>query len=485
MRTNKKIYLLSLLVLNLGLLTTLKAQNSQTLYYLNRVPQSTFMNPAIQPTCNFFLGLPVVSSIQMGVGNNAFSLTDIIKKHPTNDSLILFLHPDADYDKADFIAKLGDNNMFFEDFQTDLLSFGFRVKKMYFTFNLSEKLNVSFNYPKDLMVLALYGNEEFFNQTSDFSTMGVNMLAWREYGLGVSRQFGKDLTIGIRGKVLFGHVAATTDNRSMGLYFSRDSIYMDANTSVNISGPVTATTNTDGEFDGLEGNGPENADITWITDWFLQHNNMGLGVDLGVYYQPIKKLALSLSIIDLGYIKWDTDITNLELKGNYTFKGIDLGEQVINDTIDDPFDLLLDSLENSFTISNKSKSFTTGLGTKVYAGASWLVSKKFDLSFLYRGYYLNDHLNSAYTFSANARPVRWISTTISYSIMNGSYNNIGLGIVLGGAPLQLYFIADNASAALWGHQTTSVNFRAGLNIAFGCRQKSKVDDKPLLKTGIF
>jgi hypothetical protein len=332
------------------------------------------------------------------------------------------------------------------------------------------------------MVLALYGNEKFFNQTSDFSTLGVNLLSWREYGLGISRQFGKDLTIGIRGKVLFGHAAAATNNKLMGIDFTRDSIYIKANTTIDISGPVSFITNAEGNVDDIDDSALDNIDPI---DYALQHNNMGLGVDLGIYYQPLKKLALSLSIIDLGYIKWDTDISNLNLKGNYNFSGADLGEQIINDDAGDAWQEILDSLQNSFTILNKSTSFTTGLGTKVYAGASWLVSKKFDLSFLYRGYYLNDHLNSAYTLSANARPVRWISTTISYSIMNGSYNNIGLGIVLGGAPLQLYFIADNASAALWGHETTSVNFRAGLNIAFGCRQKSKVDDKPLLKTGIF
>lgn len=385
MKSSKKIYILSLLVLNLCLLTTINGQNSQTLYYLNRVPQSTFMNPAIQPSCNFFLGLPVVSSLQMGVGNNALSLTDIIKQHPTNDSLILFLHPEANYDKGDFIAKLSNNNFFFEDFQTDLLSFGFRIKKMYFTFNISEKLNLSFNYPKDLMVLALYGNEKFFNQTSDFSTLGANLMFWREYGLGVSRQFGNNLTIGIRPKVLFGHIAAVTDNSTMGLSFTRDSIYINANAKVNMSVPMPAKTTPEGEFDGFDESALDNIDPV---DYALQHNNLGFGVDLGVYYTPFKKLALSLSIIDLGYIKWDTDITNLQLKGDFTFSGIDLGEQVTNDSIDDPFKVILDSLENSFTTTTKSTSFTTSLGTKVYFGASWLVSKKFDLSFLYRGYFL-------------------------------------------------------------------------------------------------
>jgi hypothetical protein len=484
MRVTKKTYIAGLLVLNLWLVTSLNAQDNQTLYYLNRVPQSTFMNPALQPSCNFFLGLPVVSSLQMGVGNNTYSLTDIVKKHPTNDSLILFLHPDANYSKDDFVAKLDNNNYFFENTQTDLLTFGFRANTWYFTFNLSEKIDVSFNYPKDLMILALYGNEKFFNETADFSALGVNGIFWREYGLGVSKQINENLTFGIRGKVLFGHVAAVTDNKSMGIYSSRDSIYIHTNTYINTSIPLEARTTPEGEFDGFDESGLDSIDYI---DYAMQHNNMGFGVDFGVYYKPVKKLGLSLSVVDLGYIKWDTDITNLALKGDFTFKGADLGELSTNDsaTFDGQFEEILDSLENSFKVTNQVTNFTTSLNTKIYVGASWLVSKKFDLSFLYRGYYFNNHLTSAYTFSANARPIRGISATVSYSIMNGSYNNIGVGLVLGGAPLQLYVVADNASAALWGHQTTSLNFRVGLNIAFGCREKKKNEDKPLLKTTIF
>ncbi|HAN18873.1 MAG: hypothetical protein A2X13_07760 [Bacteroidetes bacterium GWC2_33_15] len=463
-----------------------RAQNSQTLYYMNRIPQSTLMNPAIQPTCNFFLGLPVVSSIQMGAGNNQLALTDVIMKHPVNDSLITFLHPDAEFDKSDFLGKLDENNFFFEDFQTDLLSFGFRVNTWYFSFNLSEKMSLSINYPKDLLVLALEGNESFMNQTADLSMLGVNMLFYREYGLGVSKQINPNLTIGIRGKVLFGHVAAVTDNKSLGFYSSRDSLYINANTIVNTSSPMIAKTNADGEFDGFDvPSYIENSETDSLIDLALAHQNMGLGIDLGIYYKPIDKLALSLSIVDLGYIKWNKDVTNLELNGDFTFKGIDAGEQITNDSIDDPFQIIVDSLENSFKISNKSESFTSGLGTKVYFGASWLVSNKFDLSVLSRTYFYNDNINQAFTFSANARPARWLTTSVSYSIMNGTYNNIGFGLVLGGAPLQLYVITDNASAALWGQNTSSFNFRFGLNVNIGCRKKSKDKDLPLLRRGFF
>lgn len=462
------------------------AQDSQTLYYMNRIPQSTFMNPAMQPKCNFFLGLPAVSSLQLGVGNNRLALTDVVMKHPTEDSLITFLHPDAVFNTSDFLAKLNDNNFFYQDFSTDLLSFGFRTGSWYFTFNLSEKINVAINYPKDLLAFAK-GNQQFMYSNANFSYLGVNSSFYREYGIGISKQFSKDFSVGGRVKLLYGHanISSDFDNNSLNLYSSCDSIYLNADATINTSSPLIATTDDNGNFDGFEiPSYIDNSDTDSLIDLAMAHTNMGFGLDLGIYYKPLDKLSLSVSIIDFGYIKWEAkDVTSLELKGSYAFKGIDVSNEIGNSDEDvDPFEEMLDSLENSFTYQPTSKSYKTSLGTKVYVGASYHVSNKFDLSFLSRSYYFNNNLNQAFTFSANARPINGISASLSYSIMNGSYNNIGFGLVLGGAPLQLYIISDNASAALWGHETTSVNFRFGLNIAFGCRQKSKKKDTPMLES---
>ena len=463
------------------------AQDSQTLYYMNRVPQSTFMNPAMQPKCNFFLGLPAVSSLQLGVGNNRLTLTDVVMKHPTEDSLITFLHPDATINKSDFLSKLDDNNFFYQDFSTDLLSFGFRTGTWYFTVNISEKFNVAVNYPKDLLTFALEGNQQFMYSNADFSYLGVNSSLYREYGLGISKQFSKDLSIGGRVKVLFGHANVSSDfnENTLNLYSSRDSIYLEADVTINTSSPLIATTDADGNIDGFEIPGfIENSDTDSLIDFALSHYNMGLGLDLGIYYKPLEKLSLSLSIIDLGYIKWEAeDVTSIELKGSYAFKGIDVSNEIGNtDSNTDPLEEMSDSLMNSFTYQPTSKSYKTSLGTKIYIGASYHVSNKFDLSFLSRSYYFNNNLNQAFTFSANARPINGLSASLTYSIMNGSYNNIGFGLVLGGAPLQLYIISDNASAAIWGHETTSANFRFGLNIAFGCRTKTKKIDTPMLES---
>ncbi|PLX10235.1 MAG: hypothetical protein C0597_17160 [Marinilabiliales bacterium] len=463
------------------------AQAPQTFYYMNDVPQSTLMNPAIQPRCNFHFGLPVVSSFQIRQGNNQLALSDIIMKNPNNDSLITFLHPDADFNKADFLSKLDKNNYFYEDFRTNLLSFGFRVNTWYFAFNLSEKITTTINYPKDLLVLALEGNQGFINQSADLSYLGINSTFYREYGLLVSKEINSNLSVGVKAKVLFGHtnISSDYDVNELNLYTSRDSIYVNADLKVNTSSPLIPSTDIDGYFESFEiPSYIDNSETDSLIDWALEHKNMGLAIDAGIYYKPIDKLSLSASIIDFGYINWNTDeVTTLTVQGEYAFKGIDVSDEIGNsDSNTDQFDDLLDSLENSFKATNSSSSYRTYLGAKIYIGANYEVSKKFNVGFLSRSYIRNSNLAQAYTFSANAKAFNGLMASVSYSIMNGSYNNIGFGLVLGGAPLQIYLVSDNISAALWGHKTTSFNFRFGLNVAFGCRQKSKMKDTPLLKS---
>lgn len=488
MKLNKSYIILLLIIFYTIQSESAWAQDPQTLYYMNSVPQSTIMNPALQPSYNVFVGLPVISSLQFGLGNNQLSLTDIIMKHPTEDSLITFLHPDAEFNTSDFLSKLNDNNFFYEDFRTDLLSFGFRVNTWYFSFNLSEKFTTSINYPKDLLVIALEGNQNFIKNSADLSYLGINSTFYREYGLGISKKISDELSVGIRAKVLFGHANISSDfnDNTLELYTSRDSLYINADAVVKTSSPLIATTNADGDFNGFTIPGfIEDPDNDSLIDYALSHTNMGLGIDFGVNYKPIDKLSVSLSVVDLGYIKWDAkDVTSLELKGNYSFKGLDVSDQIGNsDNNDSPFEEMSDSLMNSFTISNTAESYKTTLGAKIYIGANYALSKKFDVGFLSRTYFYNSNLNQALTFSANVH-MRGLSTSISYSMMNGSYNNIGFGLVLGGAPLQIYIISDNASAALWGHKTTSANFRFGLNFALGSslKTKNKAKDIPLLKS---
>ncbi|MDA3780854.1 MAG: DUF5723 family protein [Bacteroidales bacterium] len=452
----------------------LKAQHSQTLYYMNRLPQSMQMNPAIQPECGFYLGFPVISSVQVGVGNNRISLNDAIQKHPTEDSLITFLHPLAN--KEDFLSNIKNLNFLYENIHTNLFSFGFRANDWYASFNISERQSSTFTYPKDLISLVLNGNQEFNNSNIDFTDLDLNITYFREYGVSLSKTIGSQWTVGGRLKVLFGKANISVENHSFKLYSSIDSIHINSDIRVNASLPVESTTNADGDFDGFE-----NIDTVDPLDFALDHSNMGFAIDLGATYRPIDKVSVSLSIIDLGYIKWSKGVTNLDLNGEFNYTGIDLSSEFDETDNSDPFETLTDSIENSFTITDKKESYTTPLGAKIYIGGSYYLTPKLNFSLLSQSRFYESKLYQAFTLSANARPIRGLSTSISYSIMDGNYSNLGFGLVLRPGPFQIYVISDNAaSIALWGQKATGLNLRFGMNFAFGC--KKKIKDFPMLKS---
>ena len=87
-----------------------------------------------------------------------------------------------------------------------------------------------------------------------------------------------------------------------------------------------------------------------------------------------------------------------------------------------------------------------------------------------------------FTLSANVQPISMFSASLSYSIYNGNYSNLGLGLSLRAGPLNVYFITDQApSAYFWPQEFSSMNFRLGINIVWGCRKGPRaLKDRPLI-----
>lgn len=470
-----KLFIIKTILFTVGFMLSLQmalAQHSQTLYYMQRLPQSTQMNPALQPACNVYIGLPAINSIQVAAGNDRLTLADVILKHPTQDSLMTFLHPLADKDA--FLNQLKDKNSIFEQFHTNLFYLGFRVNDWYVGFNISDRQQLLFTYPKDLATFLLKGNDVFENTTMDLTALNTHAMYFREYGLALSKKVGAQWTFGVRPKLLFGKGYIDTEVEDLSFYWGTDSVRVNGDARVNVSAPVDVKRNDEGDFDGFE----EREDIDAM-DYALSSNNMGFAIDLGATYN-MNRFNFSASIVDLGFIKWKDEVTQLSVDGAYDYTGFDVTSEFDDEVGGDPFDDVLDSLENEFDVADKSTSFTSGLGTKIYAGAQYQLTERIDMGFLSRTRVWDGKVNQAFTLSANTRPLRGLSFSLSYSIMDGTYNNLGAGLILGGAPFQLYIISDNLSAGLWGHKTSAFNFRFGLNLAFGC--KKKIKDMPMIQS---
>jgi hypothetical protein len=213
----------------------------------------------------------------------------------------------------------------------------------------------------------------------------------------------------------------------------------------------------------------------------LGFKNPGLALDFGFNYRPIEQISISASVVDLGMIFWRNQAYQFSQNMDYSFEGLDMSN--VFDSIDwDPGQELLDSIENSVEFTAEKKSYSGMLTGKVYYGFAYEPTEKVRLGFVGRTRIYNYNFSNQFTFSANVMPISMFSASVSYSIYNGYYHNLGFGLWMRMGPLSVYFITDQApSIYLIPKSINSLNFRIGLNLVTGCRKESKkMKDRPLI-----
>ncbi|MBN2214476.1 MAG: hypothetical protein JW723_09545 [Bacteroidales bacterium] len=468
----------------------IRAQQSNILYYMRGVPQSHLLNPATQPRCGFYLGLPGVSPFQVNAENSAFGLNDVMWYN--GDSTITFMHPDGDKDK--FLDLFGKANYVSADVSTSIISYGFRSGNMYYTFDITQKVFSRFSYPGDLIRLALKGNEE--DDEFDLSSLGVTAMTYTEFSTGVSHALNDMITIGYKGKILLGGANITTKKSDILLTTSTENWTVDSKYDLNVSIPgLTIGRDSAGNFDPDEMTISEDLQasdyISAIT------GNFGLGLDLGIHVRPVENLTLSASILDLGYIRWKSNTYNLVQDTRFvfdpevTFEQSDTGVVVKFWGETDFGEAILDSIENSFVNNNSETetAYTTYLPAKLYLGVKYDIIDQISVSVLSRSELYKGRIRQQLSFSANFYPIHMLSATLNYTIMNRTFNNFGAGLALKAGPFNWYIISDNIPLVyareineniILPHKARAVNFRIGFNLLFACqRDKRKYGDLPL------
>ncbi len=475
-------------------------QQNNTLYFLKNVPAGHYLNPARAARCDFFLGLPGGSSVFTSFSNTLFNLEDLIfpGSGATRDSLITIFHPS--YDMADFINKINTRGMVNMDLDESVLSMGFRANKTYVYLDWMVRGSVNASLPGDLLAFALEGNGNFLGETADFSQFGLNVNTYHEFGVGISREITPRLRIGFRPKVLLGIMNITTQKPlpDIGLYTDPNTFDLEfhSNLSVNVSAPLEITKNANGDIDEINFRDIPGSEVFGTV---MNMKNLGLGLDLGAEYQLLENLTLSASLTDLGYIHWGANTYNFKQDGSFTFTGLDLSDGLIANAdfdLEDQADALLDSIAGMFDVSDQANPYSTFLAPKLYLAGEYQLDEMLSFGILSRSEFLGKRVRQSLTFSANAFLARFLSLSLSYSMMNHRYDNLGAGLVIKGGPFHFYVITDRIPLRLTRVEATTsdfndldgfvfpnhfnaMNIRFGLNMVFGCKRK-RYNDQPIL-----
>jgi hypothetical protein len=435
-----------------------KAQQDFTLYNMNVVPQRAYLNPAFQPgTGKITVGLPVLSSEYLNVSNSGFRYSDVIK-HRSDDSLYV------DFDNL--LSKLAQNNYLSVTFRPDIFSFGIKVKKNYISFNVTEKIDVRFRYPKNFMEFVWKGNGALLDKEMNFN-FGLDFSHYREYALGAARDINDKLSVGVKLKYLYG---------MENLYTKKSDITL---TTDSKDYAITAKANIDINSSGLD------KDTTGkgfnLSDYAFKRKNNGAGIDLGAVYKATDKFTLSASILDLGFIKWNDAPTNYvshDANSHFTYKGFELN-QLINSDSSNTKDIgkaLGDSLAKKFKIDTLHHAYTTKLSSQVYLGANYNTSEKGTAGVILYGQVFDHTVHPGIAFSYNHKLFNWLSLSASYSAYNRNISNIGIGAAFTGGPVQLYIVTDNILGMIFPQNTKNIQVHFGINLLFGRKKDAKVEE---------
>ena len=240
-------------------------------------------------------------------------------------------------------------------------------------------------------------------------------------------------------------------------------------------GGVVNNLNFDNKFNNISG------------DYFF-NGNRGVAIDAGVVYDPDEITQVTASIIDLGFIRWKKNANNFDATGNYSFNGTDLNQFQTNADQSGFIRALEDSISRVFRAS--ASSYFTLTPVKIYGGITRVIMPNLRAGAMTRIEIYNRHIMPSLSLSMNYTPFPSVAASLSYTIMNNKYNQIGAGIALGNRVAQFYLVADNIPVRytkvirlpdnfpkeirfpfIVPYNARMFSLRLGVNLLFGCNKK--------------
>ena len=460
MATNKLLWSSKLIgVFFIMLVCTLSAnaQFLRTSYFMEGTHYRQQLNPALTPTKGYF-NLPVIGAVNATVGSTSLGYQDIIDIIDDGDDF---------YTKPDFMNRLKDNNKLNVNFSTEILSAGWYKGKNFWSFNIGLRTDIGANLTKNMFTFLNEMEtveENWRNSNYDISGQQLNINAYTEIGLGLSRQINSRLTVGARVKALLGignmelklnrvAMSANLPSDQQINQWSSESYWNSMTPSQaaqaaqelkdkfnNYHANLTVGAELKSSFKGLELQEEEGKD--YVTDFDFDSGKLGIagygfGIDLGDSYKILDNLTVSASVLDLGFISWSKSSTKIasanpdpiDIKGSTYANMVDPNNpntvmnavnQLQNDaqgymdrvTNGDVLDYDMLQLE----VSDAKESRKSRLASILVLGAEYgFFNNKLAVGVLSTTRFVQPDALTELTFSANYRPKSWFNVALSYS----------------------------------------------------------------------
>lgn len=476
-----------------------KAQEVNTLFFLENAPMRHIVNPAFQPVSDGYVNFTPLGYMSLWGGNNSLTMRDLIYTY--NNQTITALHPEGG-DRAALLNTFRKATMWNTDLTLDLVSFGFRIKDFgYVHFNVMEKIDAGVAMPQDLFRFMLGGGMTNLTGLNHYSLkqFGIQAQAYTEIAGGYSHKINDEWTVGGKLKILIGQAYVGYRNGDMNIDASPDAWRIYGDGAVTIAGPMRLS-----ELPNrLSYNDFQGKDMKLFSDsWqeYLKPSGGGLAVDLGATYKPHPQVQISLALNDLGFIYWskgrkynatiDTTFVGAgEFKyENYVYDGKFQGDSLWSD---------VKSHLEDFAKGIKTDEYVDGFARMVNMKLNIGVDANFLNNLLGVGIFSRTHLHNGrlyeeLTLGGAVRPCNWFNFALSYSLVNnGKFSNIGAGISImpyDGINMTIamdyiptsYVPLEKGGKIAVPYKTKGVNLALGFSIVWGTNKKRDTDKDGIL-----
>ena len=460
---------------------TLAAQDGITLHFMRLNPYSQYSNPSAFLPYKGHVGIPGVSNVNVSIFNNSIHYNTLFGCNSEGTINTLKLNTFAD--------QLSNNgNMLNTNVGLNIIDFGFRVKKLYFSFSCRTRVDEYFTFNKDLFALPIHGNMYYANQgKSATPALNLSLNAYQEISLGIQAEVTDRIYIGVRPKILFGLAHARTTSANANIYTNPEDYFMtidynfDANLSCVIPYSINIDTAGNPKFDFAPEDFPKN--------WPNAFKNMGAAIDLGFTYRISNMFGVSASVLDLGFIHWSTNNYRLQSSvaeagtyyndGSFMFNG--LSYEDIEQISEDPEAFSQELLKYFPLDANPTSSFTRMLSGRFLVEGYCNLGKHHRFTALFQGRIVDKQFLPSFTVAWNGTFLRIFDLCVNYTLAKKSYTNLGLGIGLNLGVFHIYAATDNIFAICNSKSpqrslcnTRDANVQFGIVFDWGKLQETKL-----------
>jgi len=440
-------------------------QNLDVYHFMRSSPFQHFDGPSCSTIYNGYVSLPG-GNIHVGGNLGSIRYNNLFATDKEGYPVTLTA--------TRFANSLSKNNYLGAIANVELWGFGFRAgKKFFISVDHRLRVNADIRYSKALFGLPIYGNMAYVKKPADMN-FSANINAYQELGISFRHQINDRMSWGVRPKVLMGIANVRADKISMRLTTNPDnyalSMQYDAAIRAAAIIPYSMTFDEENGF-----NFSYDMDMNAIKNNLFK--NPGLGIDFGFTFKPLPMFNVSMSILDVGFISWKTNTTEMQSvmydagrfyeDGSMVFAG--LTENDIQMLINgEDFGQILDTLAHYFPLDiHPSGRYVTATPMRVVFQGDFEFAKHHTLSAAAQFRFASRYVQPSLTVAYDGCFFNVIDVCLAYTMQRKSFDNLGFAIGLNLGYLNIYAGTQNIISAISFKSASQLTATAGFVFNWG------------------